>query len=488
MTRVTARVLLKALILSVCLLWSAQSAVATTVIRPLDDDMIVGARAIVTGKVLQIETAIDQRQDRIYTYITVRVSEVIKGQITDRKIILKEPGGVVGDRFSVIYGSANFKLGEKVLLYLGTWNDGSLRTYQLFLGKFAIVKDEATGSQVVARDLGGESVTMLPGGQQGESTDRMELSSYTDMVRTRLAANLDRSQSFEEKYFKNVPILSTPSGFVSSKKQVKPDYTFLNNLRWFEPDSGQPVPYTFNPNPSSTPGVPSAVVDPNDVAAAANVWSVVPGCSLRLSYSGILNDCYSSGGPFGINIVSNNCDGWNQPTAGCSITLAIGGSSGRIGSQTRVIGGITFGQLTQGFVSFNPWSCEFADHCRVQEIATHELGHALGLAHSADPTATMYYIAHFDGRCAGLKQDDMNGISFLYPGSGGGGGPLAVVTSSLPAGTAGTSYSQIVTASGGTLPYNWSVVAGAGSLPTGLSLSSAGGTISGTPTTAGTNN
>ena len=60
---------------------------------------------------------------------------------------------------------------------------------------------------------------------------------------------------------------------------------------------------------------------------------------------------------------------------------------------------------------------------------------------------------------------------------------LQVTTSSLPAGTVGTAYSQSLSASGGTTPYSWSVTSG--SLPAGLSLGS-GGTISGTPTSAGT--
>jgi hypothetical protein len=60
--------------------------------------------------------------------------------------------------------------------------------------------------------------------------------------------------------------------------------------------------------------------------------------------------------------------------------------------------------------------------------------------------------------------------------------PLTITTSSLPAGTAGAAYSQTVAASGGTGGYSWSV---SGALPAGLSLS-AGGTISGTPTAAGT--
>jgi hypothetical protein len=485
MTRVTARVLFKTIILSLCVLWSAQSALATTVVRPLDDDMIVGARVIVTGKVLKVESAIDERQDRIYTYITVRVTEVIKGQITERKIVLKEFGGIVGDRVSVVYGNPQFTPGEKVLLYLGTHDDGSLRTYQLFLGKFSIVIDEATGKKFAVRDTGGENVTVLTaqGQPQGDSTDRMEVSSYTEMVKAKLAGNLARAQAFEETYYRNIPVLATPPSFVSSKKQVHPEYTFLGNRRWFQPDTGQPVPYTINPDPGSGGIAPDA----NDLAAAAGAWTGVPGCSLTLSYAGNLTSCYTQTGTPGINLVSNNCDGHNQPSSGCASILAIGGWSAG-GSQTRVLGGITFGQITQGFVSFNPWaSCYFSDHCNFREIATHELGHALGLGHPTDPDATMYAYAHFDGRCASIKLDDTNGIKFLYPASGGGPGPLAVVTSTLPGGTVGTSYSQLLTGSGGTLPYGWSLVAGQGTLPTGLSLSAAG-VISGSPSTTGTYN
>jgi large repetitive protein len=59
---------------------------------------------------------------------------------------------------------------------------------------------------------------------------------------------------------------------------------------------------------------------------------------------------------------------------------------------------------------------------------------------------------------------------------------LRIITSSLPAGTAGTAYSQALAASGGTPPYTWALATG--SMPSGLSLST-GGTISGTPSTAG---
>jgi uncharacterized repeat protein (TIGR03803 family) len=63
--------------------------------------------------------------------------------------------------------------------------------------------------------------------------------------------------------------------------------------------------------------------------------------------------------------------------------------------------------------------------------------------------------------------------------------PLTITTASLPSGTVGSAYSSTLTAIGGTLPYSWTVTSG--SLPAGLSLSN-GGTISGTPTSAGQSN
>ena len=64
--------------------------------------------------------------------------------------------------------------------------------------------------------------------------------------------------------------------------------------------------------------------------------------------------------------------------------------------------------------------------------------------------------------------------------------PLAITTASLTNGTVSTAYSATLAASGGTLPYTWSIVSG--SLPAGLTLNAASGAITGTPTTVGVSN
>lgn len=59
---------------------------------------------------------------------------------------------------------------------------------------------------------------------------------------------------------------------------------------------------------------------------------------------------------------------------------------------------------------------------------------------------------------------------------------VKITTTSLPNGVTSVAYSAMFQATGGTLPYTWSV--SSGQLPAGLTLSAAGA-ISGTPTTAG---
>ena len=62
--------------------------------------------------------------------------------------------------------------------------------------------------------------------------------------------------------------------------------------------------------------------------------------------------------------------------------------------------------------------------------------------------------------------------------------PLSISTTSLPNGAVANAYNQTLTATGGQSPYAWSIISGP--LPPGLTLNSSTGTITGTPTSAGT--
>ena len=477
---------LKFIWLSVLLsLLGAASALATTVRTPSDDDLVVGARAIIRGRVLTVSSAPDSADgDRFYTYTVVRVLEVFKGVINERRVVIKEEGGQVGSRGQIIWGTPQFLPGENVILYLTTRRDGSLRVHEMFLGKFNIVEDLTTGRQLVRRSPADENVSVLPSQalvHAAAGTDEMELTAYGRMVRQKVQATRQRFERFERAHFVTIPLRAQPAEYAAlvASANLQPHFTLIRPsqpARWFEPDDDQPIVFTVNPDGAPSPHVLE------DVTMAMNAWSAVPGCALRLVNGGTTNLCYPHGS--GNTIVFNNCDDRFAPTPACSSIIAIGGINWDV-SQTKVINGVTFAQAYQGHITFNPYSaCSFERRCDIQEIATHELGHAIGLGHSRDISATMAGTAHFDGRCAALKADDIYAVKFLYPDSAAGGTFLHVSTDDLPNAYLSVLFEYQLEAAGGATPFTWSLASGASSLPPGFILL-AGGLIRGTPVAAG---
>src|SRR5438034_2443862 len=105
------------LLLTICaVVCCAARAQASAFTIPTDDDLVIGARAIVRGRVLSVSCQLDDQTGRVFTYVRLRVREVLKGQISDREIVLKEQGGQTGNRGSVIFGTPGFEKGESALL------------------------------------------------------------------------------------------------------------------------------------------------------------------------------------------------------------------------------------------------------------------------------------------------------------------------------------------------------------------------------------
>src|SRR2546422_7423008 len=169
MKRVLTSFGLRALFLMASVLTLAHSSFATTVVIPSDDEMIIAARAIIRGKVVAVESSFDENHSRIYTYVTVKVQEVIKGAITDRFIVLKELGGQTRERGMTVFGNPAFSQGDRVVLYLDSWKDGSLRTHQMFLGKFSLSEDNS-GSVFAVRGGPDGGVSVLPRNSQSSET------------------------------------------------------------------------------------------------------------------------------------------------------------------------------------------------------------------------------------------------------------------------------------------------------------------------------
>lgn len=459
---------------------------ATTVVMLTDTELIVHSRLIVSGTVVSVTSAWDDSASMVWTYVEIVTDRVLKGEIAERTIVLKQLGGAVGESGMRVFGQPEFRVGERALLYLNTGTDGSLHSAHAFMGKFSIRQDP-TGQEFVERGIKTNDVEFIDGGNIGEVTNVAPLNSYVDSIRSTLRREATQVAELEFQQ-RGQPLLAIPAEYPRKKKQTQgfsPEFVlFGGGVRWMEADSGQPILYYVNPSSS-----PVAGGGASEITRAMDAWPNQSGASVRLQVAGQTSSC-------GIRIDNTNTlsfgDCLNQldPPSGCAGVVALTAIS--YTRESKVIGGTTFNRLLEADIIFNKgMECFLSNSANLAEVACHELGHSIGLDHPPDTSAIMYAMAHGRGHDAALAPDDKAGVLAIYPasaGGGGGGGPapgggaVTVTSVGVNDGVVGRSYKATLTASGGTPPYRWSLVGGA--VPPGLDLSSTG-TIDGVPTVTG---
>jgi len=462
----------------------AQSSRATTVVMVSDTDLIVSSRVIVIGTVISTTSAWDDTGSVVWTYVEVLTDRVLKGNISQKRIVLKQLGGSVGESGLRVFGQAGFALGERVLLYLNTAGDGTLHAAHNFIGKFS-VKQDASGREFVERSAGAGEVEILAQSEDEEVTNLAPLDEYLGKIRNILHREADRVAQIEAAQ-SLLPLLTVPPEYPRKREQARgfvPEFVlFAGGVRWMEADQGQAISYYVNPNGSPIAGGAAA-----EIIRAMTAWTNQSGASIRLQQAGQTSSCGISVN--GVNSISfGDCLNQLDPPVGCTGVVALTGIS--YTQEPKVVAGVSFNRLIEADTVFNKgMDCFLATSSNLAEIACHELGHSIGLDHSADSTAIMWPTAHGRGRDATLGADDKAGVLSIYPASGSGtpgpgsGTPLSIATLGLLTGSVGRSYTAQLAATGGTQPYRWSLIGGA--LPAGLTLSKSG-SIDGTPQIANT--
>jgi hypothetical protein len=121
-------------------------------------DQVQGSDAIITGRILSVQSRWSPDHSAIVSDAEVAVDEVWKGTVGDR-LVVRTFGGRVGDVALEVEGAAQFASGERVLLYLRR----SAGVYEPFGMRFGKYRVSGSGADSIATGS-------LPPTTKGEQT------------------------------------------------------------------------------------------------------------------------------------------------------------------------------------------------------------------------------------------------------------------------------------------------------------------------------
>ena len=125
--------------------------IALSTVEVSDEQLANKAEVIVIGKVLSAYSEKETTRGDIVTFLTVRVTDQLKGKHRSQDIVVKTYGGRVGDEIMYYPGAADFFRDEEVLLFLERGSDRNLMPIGMMLGKYSIYRDSNTGKKIVMR-------------------------------------------------------------------------------------------------------------------------------------------------------------------------------------------------------------------------------------------------------------------------------------------------------------------------------------------------
>ena len=116
-------------------------------------DLTEKSNSIVIGRVVSTEARLKEEHQFIYTYVTLQVEDVLKGNTAQAgsTIVLEELGGQVGPWVHQVHAVPHYEAGERVLAFLEDRSEGLFRTYGMIQGKFRFERNARTGEEMLTR-------------------------------------------------------------------------------------------------------------------------------------------------------------------------------------------------------------------------------------------------------------------------------------------------------------------------------------------------
>ena len=171
-------------------LLGANLATATTVQKFSRQDLAKKSESIVIGKVEDVSSRQDAANKEIYTYITLSVSESVKGAKGEKLVTIRQLGGTVGNIISAVPGMPTFKPGEQVVVFLSPKDQaGYPWVMGLQQGKYSVLTDD-NGVKFVRNELDGLKLLSVDGAtNEATVSSDLPLAAFLDGIKTDL--NLD---------------------------------------------------------------------------------------------------------------------------------------------------------------------------------------------------------------------------------------------------------------------------------------------------------
>lgn len=399
------------------LLVSAHAVEGSTVIFRTDAELVMLSERVVHGRVIRQRTERPDGPDgAIYTVSTLAVLEDFTGA-EGIQVEVWELGGTYGGETMFVGGAVIYDIGSTVLVCLERGRFG-LRSVAMNLSKFEVEPTPTSDGSFngrLRRDIASTSVLGGPALRPAELT----LAEFRELT-ARLRGVTPRTN-------RSAALIDVETGGEAG-------FTFLGPFRWTQADSGTPVNWYLNT------GYPVPLTSGDGAAElqlALQAWTAPTTASIVLQYAGTTNQTSAKGPWSGIGD-GNGVVTFEDPNneIGGS-TLAIGGGFAFSGGAGGTVNGTSFGRFTRGYVIWAnaaDLSASFKQSTNFARVMEHEIGHTIGLGHSAEGTTNIMH----PSCCAAnapiapaIGADDLAGLNFIYPASGTSSPPPATCTFSI---------------------------------------------------------